>query len=156
MDKEELKKVLFDYKRDKKRLDHIREKYYSMQSIRYDKDKVQSNKGSKEVEQKVINLLCDPEYIELDKKTKAVERVKAKVDHREAIVFEEYFINKKSISLILVHNPISRRTIFRDINRILIKLEKELKCWHNIFIISTIVDGKKLWHYLALFSWKMW
>lgn len=127
MNKEELKKILFDYKRDKKRLEQIRDKYYSMQSIRYDKDKVQSNKGSKEVEQKVVNLLCDPEYIELDRKTKAVERVKAKVDYREAIVFEEYFINRKSISLILVQNPISRRTIFRDINKILSKLKEELK-----------------------------
>lgn len=127
MNKEELKEILFNYKRNLKRIRHLEEKYYSIQSIKYDKDRVQTNKGNKEVEQKVISLLSDPEYIELDHNIKAVERVKERLDIRQEIVFEEYFINRKSIRWISINRPVSNRTTYREIDRILVILQEEIE-----------------------------
>lgn len=126
MNKEELKKILFNYKRDKKRIDHIRERYYSMQSIKYDKDRVQSNKVNKDVENKVIALLSNPEYIELDKKVKAVECMLSSLSARQEKVFNRYFIEKRNMIWIEKNEYWSKSTVHREIEEILKRLEKEM------------------------------
>lgn len=126
MESEELKKILFDYKRNKKRIEQIRSEYYSISSIRYDQERVKTYKVNKDVEQKVVSLLSNREYVELDKKVKAVERTRLRLDARQQIVFDEYFMNKRDIRWISINKPITRRTAYREIERIIYICQEEI------------------------------
>lgn len=126
MEKDYLKKILFNYKRDLKRLEHLREKYYSIQSIKYDKDRVQRTKENKDVEKKVVSLLSDPEYQELDKQTKAVERMMLILSEEESTVLKHYFFERKRVYWLELNIGYSRPSIYRVIDKILYKLELEI------------------------------
>lgn len=124
--KNELKNVLFNYKRNNKRLEQIRYNYGGIKSLKYDEDKIQTNRVSKQVEDSVVKMLSDTEYIKLTHEIDAVDRVRERLDLRQMIVLDEYFMNRRSTVWIEKNKPTSKGSIYRDTETILWLLEEEL------------------------------
>lgn len=126
MEKNELRKILFENERNIKRIDQIRDTYYTTSAVRFDKDYIQNNKVNNETENKVISFLMDKEYQELDKKVKAVECMCKNLTPRQRLVYKRYFVDFQTTKEIERLEFYSVSTIQREINNILDKLKQEL------------------------------
>ena len=118
------KNILFNYKRNKKRIEQIREDYTGIGAVQYDGDKIQAGGENKPLENSIVQLLSDKEYNTLTKEVNVVELILERLTYREKIVITEYFFNKQTVKWIERTQPISYRTIYRDI-RCILELVKE-------------------------------
>lgn len=127
MNKKKLKQILFDYKRNKKHTEQLRDIAYGISSVDYTKPITQGGELS-DTAMKVHKLYSYKVFLELKYKVDAVERVIEQLDKREKCIFEAYFINKKTVTQIDREGyGASRPTAYKVINNIINKLEKELK-----------------------------
>lgn len=126
MTKNQLKSIIFNYRRNKKRMKQIQNDYYSLGIPVHDGQPIGQGRKSDQVASKVIRLHKNNEYIRLKKETEAVDRMELTLGLKERIVYLEYFIRRNSVEYIDKNKGISKRSVFRYINSILDKLRKEI------------------------------
>ena len=126
MDKNYLKKVIKNYRRNKKRIREIERDYYGISGIDY--STVGNNKKSgtyDEIPAKVEAFDTNKERIKLQKEIDAVDRMLLRLDSKEQIIYEYYFIQNLSWDGI-VNRGYSRGAISNSLEVIYLTLKEEI------------------------------
>lgn len=126
MDKNYLKKVIKNYRRNKKRIREIERDYYGISGIDY--STVGNNKKSGTYDETPIKVEAferDKERIKLQKEIDAVDRMLLKLNEEQEKIYQYYFLQNKTYRWIEINQYISKSRAQRETYKILNILEEE-------------------------------
>lgn len=126
MNKKYLIKIIQNYDRNKKRVEQIRDSYYSIGAVDYSESNQKNSKSWDKIGIQVHNFLENEEVQQLQKEIDAVDRLELTLTTTELLVYK-HFIKTRNQPHCLEHRGISRRNIYRIRNLILFKLKEELE-----------------------------
>lgn len=126
MEKKALKRIIQNYKRNKKRIEEIKRDVYSLSGIDYTKPNAKEKQSHDHMAEMIYRFEKNAERRRAQKEVDAVDRMILRLSEKEKQIYTLYF--DKGISWNGIENyGYSRGTIFNTINIIYIKLNEEIE-----------------------------
>lgn len=125
MDKKALKRIIQNYKRNKKRIEEIKRDVYSLSGIDYTKTNAKEKQSHDNMAEMIHRFEMNAERRKLQKEVDAVDRMILRLDDKKTKVYKYYFLENKTYRWIELNKYISKSVVQREVYKIFSILEEE-------------------------------
>lgn len=125
MDKKALKRIIQNYKRNKKRIEEIKRDVYSLSGIDYTKTNAKEKQSYDHMAEMIHRFEMNAERRKLQKEVDAVDRMILRLDDKKIKVYKYYFLENKTYRWIELNKYISKSVVQREVYKIFSILEEE-------------------------------